>query len=152
VTDRTELFLGIIAVATLLMAIVQIGAVIAAGLMARRLSRLVDQLEQDVRPLIGHLNAVTRDASRVVSLSAIQAERADQLFADVCKRAEQTLNTVQTTIETPFREGRALLNAFRAGLDAIRARRQPPPKDGPPSPGYGEAGPPRREDDEALFI
>jgi hypothetical protein len=142
VSDRTELFLGIIAVATLVMAIVQLGVVIAAGLLVRRLSRLMDQFEQEIRPLIGHLTAAGRDASRAAALATIQVERADQLFADVCTRAEQTLDTVQATILTPLREGRALLNAFRAGLDVIREFRKPPSKN-PQAP---------RKDDETLFI
>ena len=140
-TERTELFLGIIAVATLLMAIVQAGVVFAAAILVRRVSRLTDQVEQEMRPLIGHLNSIGRDASRAAALAATQVERADQLFADVRARTEQTLNTVQTTIETPLREGRALLNAFRAGLDAIGARRRPPAR-----------GPEPHKDDETLFI
>ena len=140
-TERTELFLGIIAVATLLMAIVQAGVVFAAAILVRRVSRLTDQVEQEMRPLIGHLNSIGRDASHAAALAASQVERADELFADVRARTEQTLNTVQTTIETPLREGRALLRAFRAGLDAISARQRPPAK-----------GPEPRKDDETLFI
>ena len=140
-TGRAELFLGVIAVATLVMAIVQVGVIVAVGLLGRRLSRLADQLEQEIKPLFVHLNAIAADASRTAALAAAQVERADQLFADVCARIEQTLNIVQTTIETPVREGRALLNAFRAGLDLIREFRQP-----------ARPRQPRAEDDDALFI
>jgi len=51
-----DVFLGVIAVAALAMAIAQVGVIIAAGLMARRVGRMVDQLERDVKPLFGHLN------------------------------------------------------------------------------------------------
>jgi hypothetical protein len=140
VSARAELFLGIIAAATLLLAIVQIGAILAAGLLARRVSRLVEQVERDIRPLIVHLESVGREAARAAVLANAQVERADRLLADVSARVEQTLNTVQTTVETPLREGKALLHAFRAGLEALRALR-------PPS-----SHPTRGEDDEPLFI
>jgi hypothetical protein len=141
VSARAELFLGVIAAATLLLAVVQIGAIVAAGLLARRVVRLVDQVEHDIRPLIVHLESVGREASRAAVLANAQIERADRLFADVCARVDQALETVQTTVEAPLREGKALLHAFRAGLEAIRAMRPP-----------GRGAQPRGEDDEALFI
>ena len=96
-----DVFLGVIAVATLAMAIAQIGVIIAAGLMARRVGRMVDQIEREVKPLFGHLNAIGSDASRAVALATAQVERADKLFADVAVRVEQTLNVVQASIGAP---------------------------------------------------
>ena len=64
----TDVFLGIIAVATLATAIVQIGVLVAAGRLARRLGRLVDQVEREMKPLFGHSNAIARDASRAAAL------------------------------------------------------------------------------------
>jgi hypothetical protein len=141
VTARTEIFLGIIAVATLAIAIVQIGIVVAAGLLARRVSRLADQVEREIQPLFAHLNAIGRDASRAAHLATAQVERADKLFSDFAVRIEQTLNTVQRSVGAPAREGRALLSAFRAGLQAIRELRQN---------ARGRQG--RGEDEDALFI
>lgn len=140
-TPKSEIFLGVIAVATLAIAIIQIGFIVVAGMLARRVSRLVDQVEQDLRPLFGHLNAIGRDASRAAALATAQVERADHLLSDLGARVDQMLNTLQETLGTPAREGRALLAAFRAGLEAIRERRQHP-----------RSRPSRGEDDEALFI
>ena len=53
----TVVFLGIIAVATLATAIVQVGVCVAAGLLTRRLGRLVDEVEREVKPILGHVNA-----------------------------------------------------------------------------------------------
>ena len=135
-----DVFLGIIAVATLAIAIAQVGVIIAAGLMARRVGRMVEQIERDVKPLFGHLNAIGQDASRAVALATAQVERADQLFADVAVRIEQTMQVVQASIGGPAREGRALLGAFRAALQAIRELRN------------GRARQGRGDDDDALFI
>jgi hypothetical protein len=136
-----ELFLGLIALATLAMAIVQVGVIIAAGRLARRVDRLADQIEHDLRPLLGHLNTIGRDASRTMGLAAAQVERVDALFADLVVRIDQTLNAVQAAIVAPAREGRALLKALRAALDAIRGSREP-----------GRQRTSRSEDEDALFI
>ncbi len=135
-----DVFLGVIAVATLAIAVAQIGVIIAAGLMARRVGRMVDQLERDVKPLFGHLNAIGSDASRAVALATAQVERADKLFGEVASRIEQTLNVVQTSIGGPAREGRAMMGAFRAALQAIRELRN------------GRARQGRGDDEDPLFI
>ena len=134
-----EVFLGIIAVATLLMAIVQIGLIVAAGRLARRVDRLADQVEHELKPLFVNINAIGRDASRAVALAAAQVERADKLFADLVLRIEQTAATLQATLVAPAREGRALLAALRAALSAVRQSR-------------GRARQGRGDDEDALFI
>jgi hypothetical protein len=135
-----DVFLGVIAVATLIIAIAQIGVIVAAGLMARRVGRMVEQFERDVKPLFGHLNAIGSDASRAVALATARVERADKLFSDVAVRIEQALNVVQASIDGPAREGRAMLAAFRAALQAIRELRNGRTRQG------------RGDDDDALFI
>jgi hypothetical protein len=133
-----DVFLGVIAVATLAMAVAHVGVIIAAGLMARRVGRMVDQLERDVKPLFSHLNAIGADASRAVALATAQVERADRMVADLAVRVEQTLNMVQTSIGAPAREGRAMMSAFRAAMQALREVRR------------GRQG--RGDDEDPLFI
>ena len=136
-----DVFLGIIAVATLAMAIVQIGVIVAAGRLARRVDSLAKQIEREVQPLFGHLNAIGRDASRAAALATAQVERADQLFADVATRVEHALDSVQGTLGAPAREGRAFLAALKAAFRAIRDLRRD---------GRGRQG--RSDDEDALFI
>jgi hypothetical protein len=133
-----DVFLGVIAVATLAIAVAQIGVIIAAGMMARRVGRIVDQLERDVKPLFGHLNAIGNDASRAVALATAQVERADKLFSDLTVRVEETVNMVQSSIVAPAREGRAMMSAFKAALQVLRDLRR------------GRQG--RGDDEDALFI
>lgn len=136
----TAIFLGIIAAATLAMAIVQVGVIVAAGRLARRVERLADQVEHELKPLFAHLNTIGGDASRAVGLAAAQVERADRLFADLAQRIDQTLATIQGAIVAPAREGRAMMSALRAALDALREFRA------------GRSGQRRSEDEDALFI
>jgi hypothetical protein len=140
VTAWNDVFLGVIAIATLAIAVAQIAVIIVAGRAARRVAQLAEQFERDVKPLFGHLNAIGSDAARAASLAAAQVERVDQLFTDVAQRLEQTLNAVQHTVIGPVREGRAMLSAFRAALQAIRDLRQNRARQG------------RAEDEDALFI
>jgi hypothetical protein len=140
VNGRTEVLLAVIAAATVAIAIAQVGVFVAAGLAARRLSKLAETLEQDIRPLFAHMNAIGRDASRAAALATAQVERADRLFGDVAIRIEQALDNVEQTIATPAREGRALLSAFKAAFQAIRDLRQNARRQG------------RGDDEDALFI
>jgi hypothetical protein len=141
VTNRAEIFLGIIAVATLATALAQVGVVIVAGLAARRVARLAEQVQRELKPLFGHLNAIGKDASRATALAAAQVERADVLFSDVAARVDEALNGLQASIEAPAREGRAIMTGIRAAFQAIRELRQ-----------NGRFRQGRADDDDALFI
>jgi hypothetical protein len=135
-----DVFLGIIAVATLAIAIAQIGVMVVAGRLFRRIERLTERLDQEVRPLFAHLNTIGRDAARTATLAAAQVERADQLFSDIAGRIDQTLNTIQASLSMPAREGRAMLSALRAAIQAIRDMRRSGRRQG------------RGDDEDALFI
>jgi len=134
-----DVLLAVIAVATLAIAIAQIGVMVVAGRLARRVERLTESLEREVAPLFGHLNAIGRDAARATSLAAVQVERADKVLADIAVRIDAVLTSLQSTISVPAREGRALFSAFRAALDAVRELRR-----------SGRRG--RTDDEDALFI
>jgi uncharacterized protein YoxC len=141
VSSRAELLLAIVAVATLAMAIAQVGIIIATGLAVRRAAKFIDRVEAQLEPLFRHVDAIGRDVSRAAALATAQVERADLLFADVAGRVEQALDTVQSSLGAPAREGRALWSAFRAAFQAVRDIRQ-----------NGRSRQGRGEDEDALFI
>ena len=135
-----DVFLGVIAVATLAIAIAQIAVIVSAAAAVKRAGQLADQFEREVKPLFGHLNAIARDAARAAQLASVQVERADKLFADLSVRLEETMNLVQASVIAPAREGRALLAAMRVAFEAVRELRQ------------ARARQTRSEDEDALFI
>jgi hypothetical protein len=140
VTFWAEVFLGVIAVATLATAIMQIATLVGAAVLARRLMRLVEDVERQLRPLFTHIDAIGRDASRASSLALAQVERADQLLAGVAARVDETLDNVQSGLRVPGREARALLTGLRAAMLSLRELR-------------ADGRRRRRADDEdALFI
>ena len=120
----SEIFLGVIAVATVTMAIVQVQVLVTAARLARRVDRLADTVEHELKPLYGHMNAIGRDLSRTTALATAQVERADRLFSDLAQKIEQTLATVQSSITGPAREGQALLAGLRAAMAVIRDMRR----------------------------
>jgi hypothetical protein len=137
----TELFLGIIAVAVLVMAVIQVAAVVLAARAARRVDRLADRLEQDLRPIVTNLQTMTSEAARASALAVAQLERADRLVTDLGNRAEQILVAVQDTLIAPAREGFAWLTGLKAALAAFRELRENAP-----------AAAPSVDEDDALFI
>jgi type IV secretory pathway VirB2 component (pilin) len=130
-------FLGVIAFATLAMAIVVVGALIAATRLAQRVGRILDQLEVDLKPLFEHMNAIGRDASRAAALATAQVERVDRALNDLAGRLDDTLRSVQAVLNGPVREGQAIITALAAAVRAMRG---------------GRARHARGEDEDALFI
>lgn len=137
--DWSQVFLGTIAVATLVMAVIQVGAVVAGARLLRRVERLVEEVGRDVRPLVARATEVAEEAKHAAAFATAQAERLDRLVADVTQRVTDTLDVIQGAIVRPVQEGVALVTGLRAGLAALR--------------GLRNAGRESRVDDEdALFI
>ena len=126
-TTTATVFLGIIALATLVMAMLQVTAVIYASRVARRAQETAARVEQQLQPLLQRVNEMSAEASKAVSLAVAQVERIDRLMADVTMRVEQTAADVQRAVSMPLRQGTALVAGLRAGVKAllsIRRRRQ----------------------------
>jgi len=136
VSPWSEIFLGVIAVATLAMAVVLVAVLVAASRLARRVGRTLDQLELELKPLFDHLNAIGRDASRAAAVATAQIERVDRVISDLAQRLDQALSSFHGFLDGPAREGRAILSALAAAFRAMRGR-----------PRHG-----RTEDEDALFI
>jgi hypothetical protein len=127
VNDWSDIFLAIIAIATLVMALIQVGAIIAAVRLAKQAQQLITSVQQDVKPLIARANAIAEEASRTVALATAQAQKVDRLVTDLSVRVEQTAGILQEAIITPAREGLAIVAAVRAAVGALRGLRGPDP-------------------------
>lgn len=136
----TNVWLGIIAVAVLVMAVIQVAAIVFAMSAARRIGRVADRLEQNLNPVVSNLQTITSEAARVTTLAAAQVERADRMFADLARRAEQVMAAVPTLLG-PAGKGLAFLNGIKAAIAAIHELRR--------SSRRGAAHP---DEEDALFI
>jgi hypothetical protein len=137
-----DVFLGVIAVATLTTSIVLVVLLVAAGRLARRVERLADRVEQDLKPAFVHLNAIARDAARAASVATAQVERVDRLFSDVAQRVDESLNAFQAVVTAPLQKGGTIasaMTALRTVVAVIRA-------------GRGGRSRSRQEEEDGLFI
>jgi len=140
VNGWSEGFLGVIAVATLVMALIQVGAIIFAARLARQVQQVVASIQLEIRPLIARATAVADEASRTATLATAQAEKIDRLVTELARRVDDTAAVIQEAVITPAREGLAIVAAVRAGLAALRGLRDLRQRTG------------RAEDEDALFI
>jgi predicted PurR-regulated permease PerM len=115
-----EVSLGVIALATLTMALVQVSVIVYGWMLARRISRLVGQIEHEMKPLADSLNAMARDAARATALASAQVERVDQLFTEMTTKIEHTASTIQRSIVSPLRDGAAVMTGIRAAIEVFR--------------------------------
>lgn len=137
-SSRAELFLGIIAFTSLATAIVQIGVLVAAGLMFRRAKKLIDTVEVEMKPVFTSVQSIARDAARATTLAAAQVERVDRALTEAGRRIQSAVNTFDG-IAGPLK-GLGWISIFRAVFKLIRKFRG------------GRRRRARTEDEDALFI
>jgi hypothetical protein len=135
-----EVSLGVIALATLTMALVQVSVIVYGWMLARRISRLVGQIEQEMKPLADSLNAMARDAARATALAASQVERVDRMFTELTTKIEHTASTIQKSVLSPLRDGAAVMTGIRTAIEVFRELARSRSARG------------RNEEEDALFI
>lgn len=140
-TFWAEFFLGVIALATLTMAAVQVAVIFYGWTVARRVNRMLSQVEQQIQPLAESVHAIVRDAARVSSMAVGQVERVDRLVTTLSERIDQTATTVQDAILKPLRDGAAMLAGVKAAIAVFRELARRP-----------VSSRRRREEEDALFI
>jgi len=142
VNGASTVFLGVIAAATVTVAVVQIGLFLAALRLTRRVEALSTQVERELGPLAVKLGQVAGNLQQASALATVQIERLDRLFAGASKRADDTMSLVHGAVVRPIREGLAVVAAVRGVVGAIRAFRRG-------SPGRAT---PKFDDEDPLFI
>jgi hypothetical protein len=135
-------FLGLIAVATVVMAVVQVGLIVVVVRLARRVDALSTQVEREIGPLAAKLALVADNLQHATGLAAVQIERLDRLVAGASKRADETLTLVQGAVVGPLREGLAVVAALRGVIGAVRSFRS----------GRQAKAAARFDDEDPLFI
>jgi hypothetical protein len=120
VNDWSQAFLGVIAGATALMAIVQIGAIVVLARVAGQVQGILTTVRKDIGPLLVRANAIADEASRTATLATAQAEKIDRLVTDLARRVDETSAIIQQAIITPAREGMAVIAALKAGFGVLK--------------------------------
>lgn len=139
--EWSGVFLAVIAAATLVMALIQVGAIVVALKAAKQAQAMVASVQRDVQPLLAKVNGLADEASRTAAIATAQAQKIDRLVTDLTRRVDETSAVVQQAIVTPAREGLAVVAAVKAAIGVFS--------------NFGDfRGRPGRhgEDDDALFI
>jgi phosphate uptake regulator len=144
VNGAADLFLGVIALSVLVMAIIQVGALVAGLRLARRVDQVSRQIEQDIKPLLSNLTAVANEAARTASLAARQVERVDQVFGEVAARVDETLLAARQVVGGPAKNGMAVVAGVQAALSAFKGIREASRRRRNLRPGV--------DDEDSLFI
>jgi hypothetical protein len=113
------MFLGIIAVSVLVMALLQLGAVLFLALYAKRLMSITQDLQREIKPLVAKVTAIADEAQRATALAAKQVERVDELVGDLSRRVQETTSAIQSIVTGPVRQGTVFVSALRGILAAF---------------------------------
>jgi hypothetical protein len=144
VTDT--FLLGVIALSVAVMAIVQVGAIVAGLRVARKVESMATELETGIKPLLSNLTTLSAEATRAATRAATQVDRLDQVFTDLTGRVEKIVSGAQYLVNGPAREGMAIVAGIRAALSAFQGLRAASRRRAAPRPGSVE------EEEESLFI
>jgi uncharacterized protein YoxC len=134
----TDVWLGVIAVAVLVMAIAQVAVLLQLSKVAKQAADATADLRKELMPLIAKAHKLADDAGKVSALALTQMERLDRIVDVTAKRVDDTLATVQGAVLGPVRQGAAVLAGLKAALAVFRSRQD--------RRRYG------RDDEDALFI
>ncbi len=138
-SESSTLFLGVFPIAVLVMAVMQVGAVLFLARYAKRLMAITDDLQREIKPLIGRVNAIAEEVHRATALAGKQVDRVDALVTDLNRRVAETSAALQASITGPLRNGTALVAGFKAVMAAFAASRR-------------ERSFERDEEEDALFV
>ena len=134
----SEVWLGVIAVAVLVMAVTQVAVLIRLSQVAKEASAATRDLRRELTPLIEKAHRIADDATRVSALALTQVERLDVAINSTVRRIDETITTVQRAVINPVRQGAAVVAGLKAAMAVFRARQ--------------DRGRYHRDDEDALFI
>jgi len=116
----SEVFLGVIAAATLVMALVQVGVLVAGIIAVKRLNEVLVRVEDSARPVLAHVDDLVVDATASIAAVRAQLDRVERQAVQVLTRTDQAVQRVQEYVVAPAREGIAIAAGARALFGAFR--------------------------------
>ena len=116
----SEVFLGVIAVATLIMALIQIGLVVGGIMAVKRVNEMLSRVEASAKPVLARADELITDARASLAAARVQVDRVEQQTLHVLTRTEQAVQRVEGYLVAPAREGIALVAGARALVSAFR--------------------------------
>ena len=119
-------FLGIIALASLVQAVFLVALAIAGRRVARRLDELEQRIDRELRPSLESLSRIARNLGEVSDLAVLGARRVDATLAELLDQLEQTSTLIRRTLIRPLGplvDIAAFLKGLRRGLQVYQQLR-----------------------------
>ena len=119
-------FLGIIAIASVVQSAFLIGLALEGKKLSRRVAEIQDRIEREIKPSLDNVSRVTRNLAEVSDLAVLQARRVDGLLADTIEKVEETTTLIRKVVLKPIGplvDLAAFLKGLRRGLDVYQQLR-----------------------------
>ena len=141
-------FLGVIALSSLVQAAFLIGVAVSGRKLARRIDEMQTRIDREIRPSLDNLSRISRNVAEITDLATLQARRVDDLLADTVDKIEEATSVIRRVILRPLGplvDLAAFLKGLRRGVQVYRKLRGLETQGRRSSPRYVE-------EDEHLFI
>jgi methyl-accepting chemotaxis protein len=113
-----EAFLGVIALATLIIAAFHLGMLITGIRMVKRLQQTVERAENAFHPIATRADQLADQISHVAARVGVQVDRTERLFNSLDEQVSRISWTVRMAAAGPLRQSVALV----AGAKALVSR------------------------------
>ena len=126
--STTNLLLGIMAVVSVLEALVVVGIGVAGWMMYRQVMELVNGLEQrHIVPLRARVDAILDDVKDVTEKVREETDRVDHAIRTTIDRVDDTADRVRANVREKTSRVVGFVRGMRAVIEGIlRSRHQPP--------------------------
>jgi hypothetical protein len=125
----TNLLLGIMAVVSVLEALVVIGIGVASWMMYRQVMELVNGLEQrHIVPLRARVDAILDDVKGVTEKVKEETDRVDQAIRTTMDRVDDTADRVRANVRAKTSRVIGFVRGMRAVIEGILHSRPQPPE------------------------
>ena len=116
-------FLGLIALSSLVQGTLLILLARGGLRLSRRVQDLQTRIEREVQPIMDDVNAVAANVTLVSDLAAAQARRLQDVIAETTRRVEETRDEIKGVLAHPVAalgDAVAFLKGIRRGLEVYR--------------------------------
>jgi methyl-accepting chemotaxis protein len=118
--STTNLFLGIMAVVSVLEALVVIGLGVGGFLAYRRVMQLVNDLEtRQVEPLRKKVETILADVQAITARVTQQTERVDHAISGTIDRVDETAERVKDSVVDKVNSAVGVVRGVRAAIMAV---------------------------------
>ena len=132
-----EVFLGVIALSTLVTAAFHVGVLVVGLRTLKRVNGLLNETEQRLKPAFARLDAIGDTMSQVAGTTLKQVGRVEGLLDQLGGEIERTGHAVRSLVTAPSRQGNAVVAGARAIVERLfREIRERAPASHRETPGH----------------